>query len=1343
MLKGTLFTEDFLREGIKETETWQALDEGSVDAFRAAAQDIFDAFPTDKKPNEAQTEDDLIWKVLALLGWSDFLRQQNLSAKGKDDVPDGLLFADSAAKARANERDEEWRRYGDGLAIVESKRWQRRLDRKDALKDDIGVPSTQMLRYLRRVDDMTQGKVRWGILTNGRHWRLYYQGATSVSEEFLELDLPMLLGVSGFELDLFADEAQHFLKVFSLMFGRAAFLPGADGRTFHQISLDEGRYWEQRVAKNLSKVVFDDVFPELVQGIVAHDPDAPTPYTQAYLDEVRDGALILLYRLLFVLHAEDRNLLPVNDARYDDYGMRKRVREDVAQRIDDRDTFISEVGPYYNHMRNLFRVIEKGATSIGLPPYNGGLFDPARAAVLERTEIPDSLFAPLIDTLSRHDDGKQIRRINYRDLSVQQLGSIYERLLENDVQFEDGKITIGGEGDARHSSGSYYTPEAPVQLIIRQAVGPLLEERLEAFQAKADALASDTRPKAQRIAELRALDPATQFLGIKVCDPAMGSGHFLVSLVDYLADRVLDAIAESEVAVDWTDYASPLTEAIAHIREHILDEADKGKWVLEESQLDDRQIVRRMILKRVIYGVDKNPMAVELAKVSLWLHTFTVGAPLSFLEHHLRCGDSVCGEWIRPVEDELEEHGAMFLGQSVARARLTAQKMAEIERLTDADVAEVKASSSAFDAIEEATEPLARFLDFMHGLRWLNRRDKATKAAVQAFLDGQFGDPVKVAAGLLEPLAPVPKEPPNLLPDTGPEEKALLPETLSDEDTYNTFVGLLAEVRTLAESERFLHWQVAFPGVWDDWESVSPAGGFDAVIGNPPYVRQELMRRAKPYFKKSYRAYHGMADLYVYFYELGLKILKPGGRLSLIVTNKWMKAGYAEALRRLFAQDAWMVSVVDFGHAKQIFPDADVFPCVIVAQRPDQSPPPETARVCVIDRDRLRLDDLPKQVANEGFDLPRDALGADGWNLEPPEVLDLLDKIRAKGTPLREFIGAEPLYGIKTGFNEAFLIDTTTRDRLVAEDPNSAEIIKPYLRGQDIARWAPDWNGLWMIVLKSSGNHPWPWTNAGEEAAAEKSFRESYPALHAHLKMQESQLRKRKDQGRFWWELRACAYYDAFEAPKIFYQDITWNSKFCHDDRGMFSNNTVYFLPCSNRWLLAILNAPIGWWFSWRAAQHGKDEALRYFTTFVENYPVPETIDETISTVERHVDRLIGFAGEIGSAQHRFLDWLKVEFETLNPTRRLQDAAALSSDAFVAEVRKARGRKAKLSPAGLADLREGYKTTVEPARTLRAEAVKLEHEVSDLVNSAYGLTEADVALMWRTAPPRMPLAKPR
>ncbi len=130
----------------------------------------------------------------------------------------------------------------------------------------------------------------------------------------------------------------------------------------------------------------------------------------------------------------------------------------------------------------------------------------------------------------------------------------------------------------------------------------------------------------------------------------MGSGHFLVGLVDYLADRVLQAIADAAATVDWAEqnkpYRSPLVSRIELIRKHILAEAKKHEWLVRMEQLDDRQIVRRMILKRVIYGVDKNPMAVELAKVSLWLHTFTVGAPLSFLDHHLRCGDLLFGEWV-------------------------------------------------------------------------------------------------------------------------------------------------------------------------------------------------------------------------------------------------------------------------------------------------------------------------------------------------------------------------------------------------------------------------------------------------------------------------------------------------------------------------------------------------------------------------------------------------------------------------------------------------------------------------------------------------------------------------
>src|SRR5262249_21535017 len=153
------------------------------------------------------------------------------------------------------------------------------------------------------------------------------------------------------------------------------------------------------------------------------------------------------------------------------------------------------------------------------------------------------------------------------------------------------------------------------------------------------------------------------------------------------------------------------------------------------------------------------------------------------------------------------------------------------------------------------------------------------------------------------------------------------------------------------------------------------AGGFDVVISNPPYVRQEWIAPYKPYLEQHYRAFDGVADLYVYFYELGLNLLKPGGRLGFIVTNKWMKAAYGEPLRKLFGEAAWVESIVAFGHAKQFFPDADVFPSILVAQKPTGGPPPVNARACVIPRDQLRIDDLTHQIAAEGVTIARSRLG--------------------------------------------------------------------------------------------------------------------------------------------------------------------------------------------------------------------------------------------------------------------------------------------------------------------------------------------------------------------------------
>lgn len=191
--QGSLFTSDFLTDSIQGVSEWDNLGDADLDHFSSVVQGLFGRFPVTQTPNEAQTEDDLIWPILEALGWADFLRQQNLSPKGREDVPDGLLFESAETKAKANSFPEEWKRYEFGRAVVESKRWARPLDRRSGRRGEETAPSTQMLRYLRRIDDVTEGNLRWGILTNGSKWRLYFSGVRSVSEQFFELDIAALI----------------------------------------------------------------------------------------------------------------------------------------------------------------------------------------------------------------------------------------------------------------------------------------------------------------------------------------------------------------------------------------------------------------------------------------------------------------------------------------------------------------------------------------------------------------------------------------------------------------------------------------------------------------------------------------------------------------------------------------------------------------------------------------------------------------------------------------------------------------------------------------------------------------------------------------------------------------------------------------------------------------------------------------------------------------------------------------------------------------------------------------------------------------------------------------------
>ena len=511
--------------------------------------------------------------------------------------------------------------------------------------------------------------------------------------------------------------------------------------------------------------------------------------------------------------------------------------------------------------------------------------------------------------------------------------------------------------------GSYYTPDELVGLILEETIGPLVHARLEAFATEAEKLRKSRRRLRFRLTELKRLDPASRLLDLKVCDPAMGSGHFLVGFVDYLADRVIAAMAEAEGALE--GYVSPLVEDIDTVRDTVLRNADAQGWTIQPEQLDDRHVVRRMVLKRCVYGVDKNPMAVELAKVSLWLHTFTVGAPLGFLDHHLRCGDSLFGCWVREGIERAEEGGRLFLQEPLNRAMQATHSMQVVEMLSDAEIDEAHHSAGVFAALRQQTAPLDAFLSLVHAFEWLHVRDKDDEAALQALFTGAFGDPVDIAMGT----TPVAGE------AAGSERFALLLERAHE---------LIARARNLAAEERFLNWQVAFPGVWSDWDAIERHGGFDAVIGNPPWDRmklqqvewfaarrldiaraqraadrkrmiRELRERGDPlgadFERANERAESGLrvartvgdypwlsrgdVNLYSLFVERAMGLVGPAGVVGLLTPSGIASDKTAAPFFRSIATEGRLRALYDFENRKVFFPDvhASFKFCVFVAGR--------------------------------------------------------------------------------------------------------------------------------------------------------------------------------------------------------------------------------------------------------------------------------------------------------------------------------------------------------------------------------------------------------------------------
>ncbi|MFH1446059.1 MAG: TaqI-like C-terminal specificity domain-containing protein, partial [Chloroflexota bacterium] len=399
-------------------------------------------------------------------------------------------------------------------------------------------------------------------------------------------------------------------------------------------------------------------------------------------------------------------------------------------------------------------------------------------------------------------------------------------------------------------------------------------------------------------------------------------------------------------------------------------------------------------------------------------------------------------------------------------------------------------------------------------------------------------------------------------------------------------------------------WGKAFPQVFAQ-------GGFDAVIGNPPYVRQETLGNDKQYYQKHYQVYAGMADLYSYFIEKGISLLALGGMFSYIVANKWMRANYGKALRK-WLRTKCIEEITDFGDLP-VFENATTYPCIIRVSNNSPHMKPLVTNV-----KSLEFSSLAEYVETNGDILDQSKFSEDGWSLSSAAAQHLLEHLKHNSVPLEEYVGGKIYRGVLTGLNEAFVIDLETRNRLIAEDPKSAELIKPFLIGREIKRYQPPENKAFLILI------PKGWTKAKSNNASNawKWLNGNYPAIAKHLSAFEKKAIVRQDKGDYWWELRACAYYDEFEKDKIIYPNICKRPEFSLGISNFYTNQKCFIIPKNDKYLLGILNSQVMMFFFQNTIPKLRGDFFEPGFVFMKDFPVHKTDFTNPKEVRQH-DRMV------------------------------------------------------------------------------------------------------------------------
>lgn len=875
--------------------------------------------------------------------------------------------------------------------------WTADLDRRNDELRERRSPQALMQDYLNRSDHL------WGVLSNGERLRLVRQNPRISRPAYVEFDLEAIFG---------GDRFDDFVLLYRLAHRSRLPRPGQEAAAcwlerYVTASVESTHKVRDRMRDGVERAL-----RILGTGFLSH------PDSHALRAAVRSGELTaedlyqqllrLVYRCIFLMVAEDRQLLLVNPTGraaqiYQDYYSLKRLREQAMHyRWADRrhkDVWLGLV--------TLFRTLAEPRKDhpLGLYPLNGDLFGPGALPDLERASISNQDLLEAIWHLSTFDDDGVRRRVNYAALDAEEIGSVYESLLafRPAIIDRDGAIRfdlVAQEGE-RRSTGSHYTPPEIVKEMIEHTLMPVVRERL----AKAGP---------DRAAQAAAL------LNLRICDPACGSGHFLLEAARRLG---------RELARIKTGEEEPTPQAF-------------------------RQAVRKVI-RHCIYGVDKNPLAVELCKVALWIEGHTEGQPLSFLNHRIRCGDSLVGAIdLEAVAAGIPDAAyAPQNGDNRAVARALRDRNAE-ERIGQIGL--------AFEDLPPVREVVQGLAEDQQAVTYLPEDTaEAVRQKAAQFARGRAQDTAWwrawTAANLWTAAFFTPRFRGSQVPTTHAVRSCLAGERVPK--------AMIDAANQKAAAMRFFHWPVEFPEVMRE-------GGFDVILGNPPFLGG---KRISTVFGHHYRhwlvtqiagAKTNTADLCAFFFRRSFALLRPGGRMGLLATNTIAQGDTRQAGLDVICKEGGQIV---WAWANRSWPgDAAVY----------------IAQVVIV-----------KGNASE----PRFLNGRSVQTITP--YLD--DGSGGNRNPVRIHDGGAYIGCYVRG--EGFILSPAEAEALIAQDPRNSDCLFPYLTGEDINQRPDHAPSRWVIDFQD-----WPLEKA-------KEYPDLLRIVEQRVKPQRLKV-KQFAHRQYWWQ---------------------------------------------------------------------------------------------------------------------------------------------------------------------------------------------------------------------------------